>query len=614
MKKADSTILLIVPPFASIDFPMIGPSLLAASCKELGLDVMVLYANMQLATKIGYSLYQRISVSSFSLMAGELLFRNAAFPGEFRGVGSTLDAFFITNEAISVSSPMAAPIAAEELTPCIKIIEDFLFELGEQIKALDPKVIGISSVFQQNLASIAIARMVKTNDPEKIIVLGGANASSPMGEALAESVDSFDYIFSGEADIEFAQFCKTYIEDGELPRQKLIECIPLKDMDQIPYPDYADYFSQVAGFQKRQLLPLQLPSKLPLETSRGCWWGQKYHCTFCGLNGKEISFRNKSGKRVLEEIDYLGDLYNIHSFQATDNIMPYSFKKDVLPVLSEKRRKSSFFYEVKSNLKEDELDLFCKAGIDIIQPGIESFSSHILELISKGVKGIHNIWLLRECLSRQIQVVWNILAAIPGDREKDYHDMRNLVPKISHLHPPQGVSRIIIDRYSPYHSFPGKYGIESLSPLPSYYQLYPRQVRINDLAYHFCGTYDTVFNNIELAKSFKACIENNWIKKWTEGSLPPKLYAVSLDGGRYFIEDTRDCAIEQRIILNNEATLLLKFLRTPRKLSSLEDLKSLPDLIFREYVIFHEDYCMSVVVEPEIGFALRKQKVSEAEF
>ena len=57
-------------------------------------------------------------------------------------------------------------------------------------------------------------------------------------------------------------------------------------------PDFDDYFGAA-----------QAPSycdtvvRLSAESSRGCWWGAKSHCTFCGLNGGTMAFRAKSAER-----------------------------------------------------------------------------------------------------------------------------------------------------------------------------------------------------------------------------------------------------------------------------------------------------------------------------
>jgi radical SAM superfamily enzyme YgiQ (UPF0313 family) len=44
--------------------------------------------------------------------------------------------------------------------------------------------------------------------------------------------------------------------------------------------------------------------ELLFEASRGCWWGAKHHCTFCGLNGLSMTFRSKSADRAYSEIKH----------------------------------------------------------------------------------------------------------------------------------------------------------------------------------------------------------------------------------------------------------------------------------------------------------------------
>ena len=72
---------------------------------------------------------------------------------------------------------------------------------------------------------------------------------------------------------------------------------------ELPIPDYDDYFEELQGSLYRAAI---LPG-LPVEMSRGCWWGQKSHCTFCGLNGGGMNYRSKAPEQVLEEIDALVD-------------------------------------------------------------------------------------------------------------------------------------------------------------------------------------------------------------------------------------------------------------------------------------------------------------------
>src|SRR5262245_66594438 len=86
---------------------------------------------------------------------------------------------------------------------------------------------------------------------------------------------------------------------------------------------------------------------LLFETSRGCWWGQRAHCTFCGLNGESMAYRSMRPEMALErfhEMFSFADRYSV--FQSVDNILPKNYLTDVFPLLSAPNN-INVFYEVK---------------------------------------------------------------------------------------------------------------------------------------------------------------------------------------------------------------------------------------------------------------------------
>ena len=109
--------------------------------------------------------------------------------------------------------------------------------MTKRIALLQPKIIGFSNTIQQTNFSIAIARALKKRLPNSIYVMGGDNCNGEMGEELAASIEIFDYIFQGEADLEFSYFCKNYLCNGVLPTEKLIRCSPLENLDAALIPD-----------------------------------------------------------------------------------------------------------------------------------------------------------------------------------------------------------------------------------------------------------------------------------------------------------------------------------------------------------------------------------------
>ena len=76
---------------------------------------------------------------------------------------------------------------------------------------------------------------------------------------------------------------------------------PLRQLDDLPTPDYTEYFERAE--RARTAPPTgQRRIWIPFESARGCWWGAKHHCTFCGLNGTTMQFRSKSPQRVADEL------------------------------------------------------------------------------------------------------------------------------------------------------------------------------------------------------------------------------------------------------------------------------------------------------------------------
>jgi ribosomal peptide maturation radical SAM protein 1 len=594
-------VVIVVPPFASVQYPMLGPSLLAAACRRVGVSADVDYANVGFAVRVGFARYDRMALSSLHVMAAD-----AVFAGE--RARRAVDRWFASRDAVAVSDPMSEPLSHDDFLACARAAHASVRDTARRILALGPAIVGFSSTFQQNLASIAVAREIKRARPGVVTVLGGANASSPMGAALRRAYPVFDFVFSGEADDAFPAFCRDYLRDGVLPAQPVVECAPLAELDTTPVPDFSAYFASIEDARRDgDPLASELPSALPVETSRGCWWGAKKHCTFCGLNGKEIGYRAKSVDRIVSEFDELVARHGIRKLQATDNIMPLSFRTGVLPALAAKDEPLELFYEVKSNLKDADLDLFVRAGVTTIQPGIESLSSHVLRLMDKGVSALQNLWLLRECTSRQIEVVWNMLIGIPGERLADYAAMLELIPDIEHLYPPRTCSPIVIDRYSPYHDDPTRYGIASIAPFRSYRYLYRADADLDAIGYHFTGDYTTELLAAHAARARFQRVLDAWLAKWTVSGTPPKLFAVPIDQERLFVEDTRASSTEHRLALSAPASAALRALSKPQRADDMADdvRAALPELVSRRFVTCHEGLWISVVTTPETGFRLR---------
>lgn len=84
-------------------------------------------------------------------------------------------------------------------------------------------------------------------------------------------------------------------------------------------PDFRDFFAEI----KRCGLEKNICPVLLIEGSRGCWWGEKHRCNFCGIHtSKEtLCYRQKSVKKIVEELKQQAEIYNIKRFVFTDCIL-----------------------------------------------------------------------------------------------------------------------------------------------------------------------------------------------------------------------------------------------------------------------------------------------------
>lgn len=478
-------VLLLNMPFVSLSRPAIGISILKARLSETGHDCVTAYPNLFFGERITARTYELIDEKlSQALFLGDWLFAQHEF-------GPQLDlATYIATLERHAGNPedFASILAVRDAVG--PFLQDCLTRYA--MESFD--VIGFTTTFQQNMASLAMARLVKQRYPEKIIVFGGGNCEGVMGQELLRSFPWIDFVCSGESDHSFPQLVGR-LEAGEpldgIPglviregEQAKLAAPPDKvhDMDALPDPDFDDYFAEVkagplAGYLKPSLL---------IETARGCWWGAKAHCTFCGLNGDSMAFRSKSAARAMAEIERQVEKYGIKQFQAVDNIIAVDYFKTLLPMLKEKALGVSFFYEVKSNLKREQVKLLRDAGVLSVQPGIEALNSHVLQLMKKGVTAIQNIALLKWCKDYGIEAAWNLLYGFPGETAADYDETANYLEAIPHLRPPGTAAVIRLDRFSPNFNQADHFGIVDIKPFSLYGFVYPLPPeRIGNLAYFF---------------------------------------------------------------------------------------------------------------------------------
>jgi ribosomal peptide maturation radical SAM protein 1 len=476
-------VMLLNMPFVSLSRPAIGISILKARLAQEGVECGIGYGNLLFAERVGLHAYNLINERlSSALFAGDWLFSEFLFPEVDRSGYITLLQHHLSRSDFETVMSLRCHVQPF-LETCLK---DFQIEKAE--------IVGFTTTFEQNMASLAFAKVIKNKFPAKTIVFGGGNCEGVMGLELHRRFPWVDYVCSGESDNSFAALTR-YILAGSKPEtipgvihredgQSRLTAAPDKihDMDRLPDPDYDDYFAAL----NRSPIRGEIKPALLIESARGCWWGAKSHCTFCGLNGSTMAFRAKSARRVFDELVRQKNRYGIGRFLAVDNIMSYEYFRDLLPMLKEHNPGISLFYEIKSNLKPAQVEMLRDAGVLAIQPGIESLNTHVLQLMKKGVSSIHNVQLLRLCREYGIELAWNLLYGFPGETPNDYLQTAEIVESVYHLKPPGAVAPIRLDRFSPNYDQATNFGLVKVRPFQVYRHIYPFPPEsVANLAYFF---------------------------------------------------------------------------------------------------------------------------------
>jgi ribosomal peptide maturation radical SAM protein 1 len=496
-RDGGNPVALINMPWASLQYGSIALGILKAELARYHIGAEVFYFNLRFARlmKKSLSLFAYAVLSQFEPF-GEWIFSQHLF-GKY-GSGeldnSDLDAVCDPGlRKIIERNKIDLNLINERIIP--KFIDDCLSD----VKWEKYRIVGFTSTFTQQLASLLLARRIKEKYPDVKIVFGGANVHSVMGKSAIAAFDWIDYVVDGEAEEAFPDLVSNILDDEPYRPVKgvsfrkngevILHTGPTQmvAIDKSPVPDYTDYYNELtaSGMQN------DLHVSLLFESSRGCWWGEKAHCTFCGLNGQTMKYRSKSPGAVANEILDQSAKYNTLFVQAVDNILDEDYIDTFLTGMAKQQIDLQLFYEVKSNLTRSQVSKLAEARVTHIQPGIESLHTDVLKLMRKGVTAGQNVQLLKHCREYRIQVTWNLLYGFPGETAAHYQEILNTISLITHLQPPSQAIKLILQRYSPYYVDPDRFGIRDVSPMSIYDRIYPRdKVKIDDVAYYFDYSLD----------------------------------------------------------------------------------------------------------------------------
>ncbi|HHT9153199.1 MAG TPA: B12-binding domain-containing radical SAM protein, partial [Candidatus Hypogeohydataceae bacterium YC40] len=371
-----------------------------------------------------------------------------------------------TRYSVYSSSDLISAIEDEEEN----IFLDFFREhFLSSILDIRPNIVGISiTSTSQLLPGLTLARLIKRANPDIHITVGGSIFTKLIDnlllgvDAFFSFVDSF-VVFEGEhALLELANQLSGGKDLSKVPnlvyktdgRVTINEPFYIEDVNNLPTPDYNG-------------LPFGLYHSprpvLPVQTSRGCYWGK---CTFCNLHYDHRYYRPKGIDFIVRDIQTLKERHQTNYFFFADECIPISTLKRLVKVLPDLHIKWIGGVRLEEGLTRELTRDVRRAGCLKLVFGMESYSQRVLNLMQKGIKRETVKRILEDCLEEGVATHIYTIVGFPTETIAEAIESVNFILENKRLVSSRGFSFLPclyeMEKHSPITLNPSAYGLRRI--------------------------------------------------------------------------------------------------------------------------------------------------------
>lgn len=260
------------------------------------------------------------------------------------------------------------------------------------VRKLGPAIVGISINVVTARAGLNLARQIKENHKEILVVLGGPQANICIEENLRFS--KADAVVTGEGELTMLEIAQrhysqpkdnlfqglngvVYTTAGGIvvnpPRERIL------NLDSLPYPAY-DLLPGMGLYLTRA----RRKPAVSVITSRGC----PYQCIYCNKNIFGSRMTALSAGRVVGLFEMLVKKYGVRQIDIYDDNFTLDRKRaaEIFDLIAE--RKWGLLINMQTGVRADSMDAelvgkMKKAGVFKIGFGVESGSPEILKTAKK---------------------------------------------------------------------------------------------------------------------------------------------------------------------------------------------------------------------------------------
>lgn len=290
-------------------------------------------------------------------------------------------------------------------------------------------------------SSIKAVNCFKKHAPDTPVIWGGAHATAMPYNTLESKYA--DYVCVGQAKDNFIDFVKN-LQNGINKKESFLDIFnlnefPISKPDQYCISDFHNDLSNFPPFhfEDFDFSYLLTPNKvLNYTASVGC----PGVCSFCSWGGKH-PWKSLPLKRVLDDIEYLVQRYNLRSVWFSDSEL--SINKGFLLGLAQGflERKLNIFWRCNARVAElyqynkSDYAILEASGLDRFFLGVENVNPEIQKLFRKIIKPQMVYKILEDTKDFSIQLMMSFIFGVPGGSLNDLEENREFINKCQLINP-----------------------------------------------------------------------------------------------------------------------------------------------------------------------------------
>jgi anaerobic magnesium-protoporphyrin IX monomethyl ester cyclase len=307
------------------------------------------------------------------------------------------------------------------------------------IKTENPQVIGFSAMTPTMPDIMRLVSRIRKEQRRIKIVLGNIHATCFPEEVLKD--DIADIVVRGEGEVTMLELCQrlgcgsdlkdlagiSFKSDGQIthnPDRELIE-----DLDSLPFPYW--HLLNLDDYRDVPLVAINKARAFPIMASRGC----PYRCYYCSQDKVYNRVRYRNLEKVVDEMEYFSDKFEIKYFGFNDAYFPADEKTGLefcnLIIKHKLHKKIKWCTETRvDKVTARLLKAMKESGAHLIMYGIEVGNEKILRSLNKATTLEQARVALKETRKAGILSQGLFILGLPGETVATCEDSINFAKEL----------------------------------------------------------------------------------------------------------------------------------------------------------------------------------------